>query len=86
MIIATFRHTDTGEAKRQLPIPREGHTKQSICRYAQERRYRIVIKPSSGENYYLKGLDMTIVEAIDLLKSRPQPKKKETFRAYVLDW
>ena len=86
MITATFRHTDTGDAKQQLPVPREGHTKQSICRYAQERRFRIVIKPSSGNFYYLKGLDMTIVEAIDLLKTRPDPKKRESFRAYVLDW
>lgn len=85
MIMATIHRRDIGEGGK--PIPREGHTKQSICRYAQENRYRIVIKPSYGNFYYLKGQDMTKEEAAILLILHPSKiKKSDNFRAWVLDW
>lgn len=87
MIIAEFRRRDIG-AEGQEEVLREGHTEQSICKLAEEKRFRVVIKPSKGRYYYLKGKDMTIDEAIDLLRSGSAYKiiKSEKKRAYVLDW
>lgn len=85
MIIATFYRRDIGGSQDEVPM--EGHTKQSICRYAQENRYRVVIKPSRGNFYYLKGQDMTKVEAVNLLTSHPSRiVKSEKKEAWVLDW